>query len=96
MQIRTRAPTEMKIWAPFDLDNWLNLRRTRCLRVQLIRLYIFEDVLSSEEPNRAVQSRQTTVSVINGRGWEAFVCRHAENVCSSLRIRGQGLQALGG
>lgn len=80
MQTRSRAPTEMKIWAPFDLDNWLNLRRTRCLRVQLIRLYIFQDVLSSEERNRAVPSRQTAVSVINGRGREAFVCRHAENV----------------
>ena len=49
MQIRTRAPTEMRIWAPFDLDNWLNLHRTRCLRAQLIRLYTFQEVLSCEE-----------------------------------------------
>ena len=28
--------------------------------------------MKSEESNRAVQSRQTTISVINGRGWEAL------------------------
>ena len=41
------------------LDNWLHLPRTQRLRVQLIRLYIFQDVLSSEECTRQSSAEQT-------------------------------------